>query len=115
MAPPSQLSIATASVIRLLKEETSYRTELEGQRKRLQILEAESGDDEEGNRAWNIGQEARAPHRIRDFSKLHWKANRRKRGVGTSDTRDRSCVSTVEGKDQHCIRSSGVATGIPDP
>ena len=58
MAPPSQLSIATASVIRLLKEETSYRTELEGQRKRLQTLEAaESGDDEEGNRAWNIRQE----------------------------------------------------------
>ena len=64
MAPPSQLSIATASVIRLLKEETSYRTELEGQRKRLQILEAaESGDDdddddeEKGNRAWNIRQE----------------------------------------------------------
>lgn len=62
MAPPSQLSIATGSVIRLLKEETSYRTELEGQRKRLRILEAESGDDEEGNRAWNIGQQARGPH-----------------------------------------------------
>ena len=69
MAPPSQLSIATASVIRLLKEETSYRTELEGQRKRLHILQAESGDDEEGNRAWNIGQEARALHKYWLFQK----------------------------------------------
>lgn len=57
MAPPSQLSIATSSVLRLLKEEASYRTELEGQKKRLQTLETESHDDEEGNRAWNIGQE----------------------------------------------------------
>lgn len=57
MAPPSQLSIATSSVLRLLKEEASYRTELEGQKKRLQTLETASGDDEEGNRAWNIGQE----------------------------------------------------------
>lgn len=57
MAPPSQLSIATSSVLRLLKEEASYRTELEGQKKRLQTLETESDDDEEGNRAWNIGQE----------------------------------------------------------
>ena len=72
MAPPSQLSIATASVIRLLKEETSYRTELEGQRKRLQILEAaESGDDEDGNRAWNIGQQARALSRTRTLTKRH--------------------------------------------
>ncbi|KAG7006401.1 hypothetical protein G7Y79_00015g039910 [Physcia stellaris] len=60
MAPPSQLSIATSSVLRLLKEEASYRTELEGQKKRLQTLETESDDDEEGNRAWNIGQEKRA-------------------------------------------------------
>ena len=57
MAPPSQLSIATSSVTRLLKEEVSYRTELEGQQKRLQKLEAGEGDDEEGNRAWYIAQE----------------------------------------------------------
>lgn len=83
MAPPSQLSIATASVIRLLKEETSYRTELESQRKRLQILQAaESGEDEDGNRAWNIGQQACALHEHRLYQKPHWKANRRQRGQG---------------------------------
>ncbi|KAL2045000.1 hypothetical protein N7G274_002775 [Stereocaulon virgatum] len=38
--PPSQLSIATSSINRLLKEESSYRTELAGQRKRLEKLEA---------------------------------------------------------------------------
>ena len=57
MAPPSQLSIATSSVNRLLKEEASYRTELEGQHKRLGALQSQTGDDEEGNRAWNIGQQ----------------------------------------------------------
>lgn len=57
MAPPSQLSVATSSVNRLLKEEVSYRRELEGQHKRLKALESETGDDEEGNRAWNVGQQ----------------------------------------------------------
>ena len=57
MAPPSQLSIATSSVLRLLKEEVSYRTELEAQHERLKALESEPGNDEEGNQAWNIGQQ----------------------------------------------------------
>ena len=57
MAPPSQLSIATSSVNRLLKEEISYRKELEGQHKRLKALESETGDDDEGNREWNVGQQ----------------------------------------------------------
>lgn len=64
MPPPSQLSIATSSVNRLLKEETSYRTELEGQHKRLEALQSQTGDDEEGNRAWNIGQQVWQPTHV---------------------------------------------------
>lgn len=63
MAPPSQLSIATSSVNRLLKEEASYRTELEGQQKRLKALEAATDEDEEGNRSFQIMQEVR-PHQV---------------------------------------------------
>ena len=57
MAPPSPLAIATSSVNRLLKEESSYRTELESQQKRLHSLEAQTGEDEDGNRGFQILQE----------------------------------------------------------
>jgi tubulin-specific chaperone A len=61
MAPPSQLSIATSSINRLLKEESSYRTELAGQRKRLEKLEADvdggAEEEEVGNREFELKQE----------------------------------------------------------
>lgn len=55
MPPPSQLSIATSAVNRLLKEEVTYRNELANQEKRLkQMQEAEDGDE---NREFNLKQE----------------------------------------------------------
>ncbi|KAL2058998.1 hypothetical protein ABVK25_000290 [Lepraria finkii] len=39
MAPPSQLSIATSSIDRLLKEESSYRLELAHQQNHLEKLQ----------------------------------------------------------------------------
>lgn len=58
MAPPSQLNIATSSINRLLKEESSYRTELSNQEKRVEKLKGGGGDSEEaGNREFQLRQE----------------------------------------------------------
>ncbi|KAL8642278.1 MAG: hypothetical protein Q9228_001016 [Teloschistes exilis] len=59
MPAPTPLAIATSSVQRLLKEESTYRTELESQERRLRNLQAET-EDEDGNRGFLIGQEERA-------------------------------------------------------
>ena len=47
MPAPSQLSIATSVVNRLVKEEASYHTELEQQKVRISKLEANNGDEYE--------------------------------------------------------------------
>ncbi|KAL8860431.1 MAG: hypothetical protein Q9178_003090 [Gyalolechia marmorata] len=57
MSRPSPLAISVASIRRLLKEETTYRTELKTQESRLQKLEAEGGEGDDGNREWNVRQE----------------------------------------------------------
>ena len=60
MAPPSELAIATSSVNRLLKEEKSYRTELQNQQKRVDKLEAGGEEDEDedvGNVDFRLKQE----------------------------------------------------------
>lgn len=61
MPPPSPLSIATSSINRLLKEESSYRTELVAQEKRIEGLESQTEDGaedaEEGNREFSLRQE----------------------------------------------------------
>ena len=57
MPPPSPLAIATSSINRLLKEESSYRTELSTQQQRLPNLEADTTDYDEGNKAFQIDQE----------------------------------------------------------
>ena len=106
MAPPSQLSIATSSVNRLLKEEASYRTELEGQHRRLEALQSETGDDEEGNRAWNIGQQVQPlghdPWEILIMDVIL---------TATSREGDRSGIWTFEGENQQCCGGFGVTTG----
>ncbi|KAL8890081.1 MAG: hypothetical protein Q9192_005922 [Flavoplaca navasiana] len=60
MSRPSPLAISVGSVRRLLKEETTYRTELTNQEARLRRWENE-GDGEDdtdtGNREWAIKQE----------------------------------------------------------
>ncbi|KAI9374030.1 tubulin binding cofactor A [Aspergillus egyptiacus] len=56
MAPRSQLEITTASVQRLVKEEASYRRELEQQKERIQKLEAQKPDEDE-NRDYTLKQE----------------------------------------------------------
>ncbi len=57
MPPPSPLAIATSSLTRLSKEESSYRTELASQQKRLQSLQASTAPDEDGNRDFQVEQE----------------------------------------------------------
>ncbi|CEL00819.1 hypothetical protein ASPCAL00415 [Aspergillus calidoustus] len=56
MAPRSQLEIATGSVQRLIKEEQSYRRELEQQEARIQKLEAQDPSEDE-NRDYMLRQE----------------------------------------------------------
>jgi len=55
MAPPSQLSIATSSVQRLVKEEGSYHKELTQQETRLEKLLASKDGDE--NAEYQVKQE----------------------------------------------------------
>ena len=59
MPPPSPLSVATNATTRLLKEESSYRTELASQQLRVRELREGHGDDdgEAGNWAFRIRQE----------------------------------------------------------
>jgi len=45
MPPPSQLAIATSSLNRLVKEETSYHKELEQQQASIAKLEQGGGDE----------------------------------------------------------------------
>lgn len=53
--PRSQLEITTSSVLRLVKEEASYHSEIEQQEQRLAKLEKGEGDDE--NREYLLKQE----------------------------------------------------------
>lgn len=46
MPPPSQLAIATSSLIRLVKEESTYRTELSSQQERLALFQEGPGPGE---------------------------------------------------------------------
>ena len=59
MPSPSQLSIATSAVNRLLKEEVTYRKELADQEQRLKQMQDAKDDDE--NRDFNIEQGVRTP------------------------------------------------------
>ena len=62
MPPPSPLHIATQSVQRLLKEETSYRKELTQQGERVKKLGDEvaaGGSSEDGNAEFMLRQEVR--------------------------------------------------------
>lgn len=56
MAPRSQLEITTSSVLRLVKEEASYKRELEQQAERIKKIEAGQGEDDE-NREYLVKQE----------------------------------------------------------
>ncbi|KZF24531.1 tubulin binding cofactor A [Xylona heveae TC161] len=58
MAPPSQLSIKTSAVLRLVKEEASYHKELEQQQSRVEKLKSQSSNDE--NAEYQIKQELKA-------------------------------------------------------
>ncbi|KAH8814882.1 tubulin-specific chaperone-like protein Rbl2 [Xylogone sp. PMI_703] len=58
MAPPSQLAIATSSVLRLVKEEASYHKELVQQQAHLDKL-LESKDEDE-NAEYKLNQERAA-------------------------------------------------------
>jgi len=58
MPPPSPLSIATSSVSRLLKEESSYHKELSQQESRIEKLVANPSSDE--NAEFQLKQERAA-------------------------------------------------------
>ncbi|SLM36029.1 tubulin-specific chaperone rbl2 [Lasallia pustulata] len=68
MPPPTPLSIATSAVLRLVKEESSYRHELLQQESRVEKLQSRErkggderdGDGDDGNAEWTLGQEKRA-------------------------------------------------------
>lgn len=57
MPAPSRLEIATSSLERLLKEESSYHKELEQGQARVQRLEQQPGTDE--NAEYMLRQEVR--------------------------------------------------------
>lgn len=60
MPPPSQLSIATSSLNRLVKEENSYHREHEQQQSRIAKLEADlqaGKTGEDGNAEFELKQE----------------------------------------------------------
>jgi tubulin-specific chaperone A len=62
MPAPSQLAIATSSVLRLLKEEVSYRKELVDQEAKVKVLEekVKSGQaSEDGNDEFMLKQQVR--------------------------------------------------------
>lgn len=58
MPPPTQLSIATSSLNRLIKEESSYHKELGEQQARIAKLERGEGADDE-NAEYQLRQEVR--------------------------------------------------------
>ncbi len=58
MAPPSQITIATSSLQRLVKEEASYHKELKHQEARLEKLLASKDEDE--NAEYQLKQEVSA-------------------------------------------------------
>ncbi|KAK2762668.1 hypothetical protein FQN54_000842 [Arachnomyces sp. PD_36] len=63
MAPSTPLSIATAAIQRLVKEEASYHQEQQDQEKRIEKLEAQekTGDStEDENREYTLRQERQA-------------------------------------------------------
>ena len=57
MAPPSKLTVATSSVLRLVKEEASYHKEMAQQEARIKKLE--EGSTEE-NAEYQLKQEVRS-------------------------------------------------------
>ena len=57
MPPPSRLAIATSSVTRMLKEETSYHKEFEQQESRIKRLEEDKDGDQ--NAEYELRQEVR--------------------------------------------------------
>jgi len=59
MAPPSALAIATGSVQRLVKEETSYHKELKNQETRLEKLVTSTEENE--NKEYQLKQEVGLP------------------------------------------------------
>ncbi|MCJ1273187.1 hypothetical protein MMC21_000976 [Puttea exsequens] len=61
MPPPSELTIATSALNRLIKEESSYRTELASQQKRVAELKSGSSAEEDGENAeFQLRQEQKA-------------------------------------------------------
>ena len=61
MPPPSSLSIATSSALRLIKEESSYHKELQEQQTRLETLKKEGGDE---NFEYTLKQQVRQTFKL---------------------------------------------------
>ena len=101
MPQPSPLKISTSSLQRLLKEETSYRSELEEQERRLKGLKEQKGADEEGmegNRVWMVRQEVC----LLEEGGIRLEGTGLTRRTDASARRDKSGVWTAEGEDCGC-------------
>lgn len=116
MAPPTPLSVATKSINRLLKEESSYRTELVNQQQRVEKLQAGGGTEEvAGNTEFRLRQEVSTPpsSRLVRVEKPRYKCNgcRADAGTETSHRRNKSGLWTSESADCGCGGEVGGAVG----
>ena len=99
---PSQLSIATSSLLRLVKEEASYHKELEQQQSRLLKSEQCGGDE---NADYTIKQEVRPrvlPYRLvnRDLMGIVKANGAPSTFLETSYRRNESNLSPAKGQNQ---------------
>ena len=112
MPPPSQLSITTSSLLRLVKEEVSYHEELQKQESRIQKLQSETGDE---NAEFMIKQEV-------GLSQPGWMLRYRSIAdqlivnvnIEKGDRRDKSGVPVTKGKNQEHDREIGGAACMCD-
>ena len=72
--PPSQISIATSSVQRLLKEIRSYQQEQQGQEKRLADLQALPAEKKDENWEFEVRQQVSNSPENFSLQLSSWKA-----------------------------------------
>ena len=98
MPPPSQLSIATSSVLRLIKEEASYHKELQQQEIRLQKLQQETGDE---NKDFMIQQQVRfRKSRLGPLFTIYLDELTSSCDIEKSNRRDKCSIPIIERKNQ---------------
>jgi len=103
MPAPSRLQIATSSLERLLKEESSYHKELEQGQARIQRLETEPSNDE--NAEYMLRQEV-------DYPRFHPPTSITTNGLVEKSSRgDEGSLSIHAQTNQGCSSTAWTATG----